>query len=159
MITEARRCGGRGWLLYDAIFRQQAASRDNADFSRLNQTLYATTFLAHRNRRQSCPNCMLPDHTWQECALHISRPAPATGVSIRSYQEKHTSSRYFGEKSRGEPRKKQFRRGPCFAWNDGMCTAQQCQWEHVCSKCDGDHRKPMCNLGFDHTEVKHEAKK
>ena len=41
MITEARRCGGRGWLLYDATFRQQAASRDNADFSRLNQALYA----------------------------------------------------------------------------------------------------------------------
>ena len=40
-----------------------------------------------------------------------------------------------------------------------MCTAQQCQWEHVCSKCGGDHRKPMCNLGFGHTEVKHEDKK
>ena len=159
MITEARRCGGRGWLLYDATFRQQAASRDNADFSRLNQALYATTFLAYGNRRQSCPNCMLPDHTGQECALHIPRPAPATGVSIGSYQEKHTSSRYFDERSRGEPRKKRFRRGPCFAWNDGMCTAQQCQWEHVCSKCGGDHRKPMCNLGFSHTEVKHEDKK
>ena len=47
MITEARRCGGRGWLLYDATFRQQAASRDNADYSRLNQALYATTFLAY----------------------------------------------------------------------------------------------------------------
>ena len=39
MITETRRCEGRGWLLYDTTFRQQAASRDNADFSRLNPGL------------------------------------------------------------------------------------------------------------------------
>ena len=114
MITEARRCGERGWLLYDATFRQQAASRDNADFSRLNQALYATTFLAYGNRRQSCPNCILPDHTGQECALHNPRPAPAIGGSTgthTTYHEKH--SRYFEERpTRGDFRKKRVKRGP-----------------------------------------------
>ena len=94
MISEARGCGGRGWLLYDATFRQQAASRENADFSRLDQSLYATTFLAYGNRKQSCPNCMFPDHTVQECALYISRPSPLagvpTGLHAATYQEKHS---------------------------------------------------------------------
>ena len=157
MITEARRCGGRGWLLYDATFRQQAASRDNADFSRLNQSLYATTFLAYGNRKQSCPNCMLSDHTVQECALYIPRPSPAAGMHI-SYQEKH--SRNFDERpTRGEVKRKRFKRGPCYAWNVGMCMAQQCQWEHVCSKCAGDHRRPMCSLGPSSTEVKQEERR
>ena len=79
MITEARRCGGRDWLLYDATFCQQASPRDNADFSMLNQALYATTFLAYGNRNQSCPDCMLLDHTAQECALHSPRPSPVAG--------------------------------------------------------------------------------
>ena len=46
MISEHRRCGGRGWLLYDATVRQQIASLKSADFARLNQSLYLTTFVA-----------------------------------------------------------------------------------------------------------------
>lgn len=38
--------GGRGWLLYDAAFRQQIRSYDLVDFSHINQSLYSTTFLA-----------------------------------------------------------------------------------------------------------------
>ena len=97
MITEARQCGVLGWLLYDATFRQQ----DKADFSRLNQVLYATTFLAYGNRRQSCPNFILPDHTGQECALHIPRPAPAAGVSTGAHTPYQGSkhARYFNVRS------------------------------------------------------------
>ena len=101
MITEARRCGGRGWLY-------------NADFSRLNQALYATIFLAYGNRKQSCPNCMLPDHTGPECALHSSKPSSVTGVPTGMHttnQEKH--SRYFDEKpTRGELRRNVLKEAP-----------------------------------------------
>ena len=51
MIGEARRCGGRGWLLYDAAFRQQITSFETVDFSKINQSLYSTTFLAYGGGR------------------------------------------------------------------------------------------------------------
>jgi len=60
---------------------------------------------------------------------------------------------------RDQQGRKRFKRGPCYAWNDGMCMAQQCQWEHVCSKCAGDHSGPMCSLGSSPTEAKQEEKK
>ena len=74
MINEARRSGGRGWLLYDAAFRQQITSLQSTDFSKINQSLYSTTILAYGNRRQCCPNCMLPDHSLEECALFNGKP-------------------------------------------------------------------------------------
>lgn len=41
IISEARRCGGQGWLLYnDSALRQQMASRGEGDFSKLNQLLF-----------------------------------------------------------------------------------------------------------------------
>ena len=73
MISEAHRCGGRGWLLYDSVFRQQLVSLESANFGRLNQALYATTFLAYGGRGQFCPSCMLLDHGQDDCALHPSR--------------------------------------------------------------------------------------
>ena len=41
MVSEARRCGGKGWS-------QQVAASEGADFAKLNQSLYATTFLGAR---------------------------------------------------------------------------------------------------------------
>ena len=38
IVREARRCGGRGWLAYDAHFRQQVM-KNKADWSKLNQSL------------------------------------------------------------------------------------------------------------------------
>ena len=47
LIGEARRCGGKGWLLCDSAFRQQITSFDAVDFSKINQSLYSTTFLKY----------------------------------------------------------------------------------------------------------------
>ena len=52
----ARRCGGRGWSLYDAAFRQQITSYEVANFARINQSLYSTTFFGIRG-----PGAVLPD--------------------------------------------------------------------------------------------------
>ena len=49
MIAEHRKCGGRGQILYDSAFRQQLASLETADFSKVN--LYSTTFLAFGGER------------------------------------------------------------------------------------------------------------
>ena len=39
IIEEVKRCGGSGWHLYDAAFRQQVSSIEKADFSKINQSL------------------------------------------------------------------------------------------------------------------------
>ena len=44
IVREARGCGRKGWLSYDQMFRQQAAI-SATDWSKLNNSLYATTFL------------------------------------------------------------------------------------------------------------------
>ncbi len=44
IVSECRRCGGKGWLLYDAAFHQQVTDFAETDFSKLNQSLYLTTW-------------------------------------------------------------------------------------------------------------------
>ena len=51
IIREARRLGGKGWLAYDTMFRQQAATSNTVDWSQLISTLYAVTYLAQQGNR------------------------------------------------------------------------------------------------------------
>ena len=131
-ISEARRCGGRGWLLYDAAFRQQVRSFDSVDFSKVNQSLYATTFLAYGERTAKfCPDCMMADHAKDECALQLNRELPV-GREAPVWWNRT-----------GEPRWKRDR-GACYAWNEGRCGFARCRYEHICSRCGGDHKKAQC---------------
>ena len=139
MVSEQRRCGGRGWLLYDSGFRQQLSSVEAADFSKINQSLYTTTFLAYGGRGLYCPHCLASDHAQEDCALHPQRAVPVvrfkeTGCGMREDWRGRTP----------EPRRKRPRKGACFAWNDDRCTLLNCRFEHVCSKCSGDHRRSQC---------------
>ncbi len=51
LVHEARRCGGKGWQVYDSMFRQQAANNPKVNWSVLNSSLYSTSFLAMQNQR------------------------------------------------------------------------------------------------------------
>ena len=119
-------------------FRQ---SFDTVDFSKINQSLYATTFLAYGGGRQKfCPDCMMADHSQEECALNPSRATPVVQVQDAGAG---------GSRLRGqEMRRKRERAGPCYAWNDGRCTFARCRYEHVCSRCGGEHKKNLCREGF-----------
>ena len=142
IIGEAKRCGGNGWHLYDAAFRQQISSIEQADFSKINQSLYSTTFLAYGGRSQFCPNCMLSDHTQEECALATTSRQGRD--LIRDRQQRRSP-----ERVRKSPEQRRRRKtGACFAWNDGRCSrSPYCPFEHVCSKCFGDHRRAACKKG------------
>jgi hypothetical protein len=138
IIGEARRCGGKGWLLYDRAFRQQIPSIEEADFGRLNQALYATTFLAYGGGAKACcPHCMLPDHTREECALNPNRALPLVRMKEAPQQKRAEP---------GELRREKKKRGPCYAWNDARCyNGPYCRFEHVCSRCGReDHKKGSC---------------
>ena len=142
MIGEARRCGGRGWALYDSAFRQRVASLTEVDFSRLNQSLYSTTFLAYGGRGRFCPSCSMSDHTQEECALHLSRALPV--FQLRGEAGHGHRDREWPERLPEPKRQRGASVRPCFSWNDGKCTYPQCRFDHVCSRCYGSHRKPAC---------------
>ena len=43
------------------------------------------------------------------------------------------------------PRTKKRRVAACFAFNDGRaCAATPCRYQHICSRCSGDHRRSAC---------------
>ena len=133
MIAEHRRCGGQGWLLYDSAFRQQIISLNIVDFAKINQSLYATTFLAHASRGQCCPSCLMPDHQQEDCALNPARAMPV--VRFREAAARGDS--------REPPRKKT--RRPCFRWNDEGCDNPRCRFDPVCQLClSGGHKKGDC---------------
>ena len=127
IISVHRRCGGRGWLLYDAAFRKQISNIQEADFSRLNQSLYLTTF--------SCSHCLLSDHTHEECTL---RPPRMMVVSERA------ESKGNNWRDVGKAEERHRKRGACFTWNDGSCRLPYCHFKHVCSRCFGEHSRDAC---------------
>ena len=102
----------------------------------VNQSLYSTTFLAFGGRGLFCTRCLMADHSQEDCALHPGRDVPV--VRLREVAP--------GPSHRDDPeqRKRRGRRGACFAFNDGRCTAPHCRFEHVCSTCGGDHKRLSC---------------
>ncbi len=129
LITEHRKCGEQGWTLYDSAFRQQITSLETADFSRVKQSLYSTTFLAYGGRGQFCTRCLMADHTQKDCALQPLRDVPV--VQLRD----STSRRDDTEQRR--------RRGHAMP---SMMEAPHCRFEHVCSACGGDHKRLACRV-------------
>ena len=142
MVREARRCGGKGWLAYDSYFRQQVVGDEKADWSRLNQSLYAVTFIAQgeREKGRSCSVCLESDHSDEHCALY-SPPVKLTNTAKRSGAERSPADpREASSQSRG----KGASRMACFAWNQGDCRFVTCKYRHLCVKCSGDHRISQC---------------
>ena len=126
LVREARRCGGRGWQVYDSMFRQQAANNPRVAWSQLNSSLYATSFLAHQNQRgRTCQYCLETDHVSQSCAL-----APPEKERGRSQGEPRWRS---SERRRRDPANT-FKMA-CFDWNDGRCSSPYCRFKHICASC------------------------
>ena len=82
IVREARRCGGKGWLAYDTMFRQQAVGNPEVEWPKLNPTLYAVTFLAQSGSGRNCVLCMESDHSEDDCAL-------AKGKGVHASQRLH----------------------------------------------------------------------
>ena len=159
VIREARRCGGTGWQGYDSMFRQHAANMGaDTDWSKLNNSLYAVTFLAQQNGRgRTCEYCLESDHVAAECALAPSRPTepqpPARqppgqglqfgGAESRRPGESRDPATSMGGRSRGPSRAPVDR--VCYSWNEGFCRFQpRCRFKHECARCGGDHRATEC---------------
>ena len=118
MVREARRCGGRGWLAYDTMFRQQVAGDDTADWSKLNSSLYAVSFLAQSVKAKSCTLCMEADHGEEDCALARQKPRDHRLGGSQGFRQPPASS---STSSSNHPPKG--REGHiCFSFNQGDCS-------------------------------------
>eukprot|EP00731_Ephydatia_muelleri_P026364 Em0018g464a len=125
IIREGRRLGGNGWRSYDTMFRQQAALDPAVDWSKINSTLYAVSFVAQPGTRvRSCSLCMESDHREEDCSLQLATRTPKKGEVSAAAQGRQ--------------------RFTCFAWNDGRCFHPACRYRHACSRCQGGHRLPEC---------------
>ena len=126
VVWEARRCGGTGWQAYDTMFRQQVSNDPKSDWSRLNSSLYAVTFLVQQNGRgKSCLYCLETDHAAFECASAPSKPQHPPNQEAKKDLTRAKSER--------SPK-------VCYSWNDGCCAVPYCRYCHICAKCQGDHR-------------------
>ncbi len=159
LVREARRCGGGGWLAYDMAFRQQAATSPETDWSKLNSSLYAVTFMAQANGKGlCCQHCFGADHTGVDCAISPTprvdrqqRPV-GLGLPVRPVLPARPTVEGRGEPRSGfqvgfKPRsRRQDAQRPqiCYSFNDGECRfPHTCRYLHVCQRCQAsDH--PAC---------------
>ena len=51
LIRESQQCDGEGWRDYNSMFRQQVASAAELEWARVNNSLFAVTFLAQSSGR------------------------------------------------------------------------------------------------------------
>lgn len=130
VVREARRCGGSGWREYDTMFRQLAASGEASEWSKLNASIYAVSFLAQSIRGKMCPHCLEPDHTADTCALAPKRAEPSAN---RPPPPNLPMARSQGP----QPHKRSDQ--VCFSWNEGRCAYPYCRYRHVCLRCQGEH--------------------
>ena len=130
IIHLSQRHGGRGWLAYDRLFRQQAAAGCSHPWNQLAPSLLATTIMTPGPTKRSCELCNGADHTTSQCALFhassISKSLPAGTPDT--------------------PTKRMKVYEPCRCFNRGNChNALTCKFVHNCSTCgDFGHTALTC---------------
>ncbi len=141
VIREARKNGGQGWMLYDRIFRQNAQEDPSVDWTKLDASLHASTFLAMRSAPGVvCPWCFASDHDQGECALApLQAPSPAGYPALANYPGPARLMKRAGERIPTMP-------PLCISWNKGRCfrSPAPCNYRHVCASC-GREDHPACN--------------
>ncbi len=136
IVKEARRCGGTGWKEYDSMFRQQASSAVQLEWTKLNSSLFSVTFLTQSGRGKNCSLCQESDHASAECALATPAVAPL-GVQGEPRERRLTSSQDRPWRPKSDR--------VCYSWNEGRCShAPYCRFRHVCAGCQGEHKVSDC---------------
>ena len=134
LIAEERRYGGEGWRTYDSIFRQQAADDDSVDWTVLDHSLHASTFLHHGDGPgMFCSLCSGTDHTSSTCAMQA--------IMIQSTGQKpkpKTPNQRWQTNNYTTPPP------VCLNWNRGICFRPDCRYRHTCATCPGSHPATHC---------------
>ena len=158
LVREARRCGGGGWKPYDTTFRQQAAGNQAVDWSKINSSLYATTFLAQSTEKgTSCDYCTETDHTSEACAaapVQERYHARGLGAVIQARpvyepgREGLGSSRGRSHTLSGRTHSEERRQCASHSMTGGAASRGGCRFRHICLKCNGDDHMQGSALAF-----------
>ena len=148
IIHLSRKHQGRGWLVYDTLFRQQKAAGSLESWNELNSSLVSSAVVS-RDETRSCAFCFAVDHSSSECALGSTDLFKALkgGAPRSSPTEYRSPSEYRSPTEYRSPRFKPYRAndGICRRFNRGSCGASNCKFEHACSVCfEGSHRALEC---------------
>ena len=119
---------GDSWLGYDRRFRQSVAACPDADWAKIDTTLWNMAFTGQAKAKR-CKFCFSLTHTSQECdwapstTLQSTQPIPApvpiplkSGIKQKSVQV-------------------------CYAWNHSQetnCMFPSCKYMHICLYCAKD---------------------
>ena len=156
VIHMARKHGGRGWLAYDTLFRQQRAAGSLLPWTDINASLMAATVLGSGGESSTgkvCSLCAGSDHVQSECALNLlhndqllpptscSSSAGSSSASSSSSNLKPPNRRYTPYPGASASDKADNR---CRRFNRGACSANPCRFEHNCSFCNGPHMVVSC---------------
>ena len=124
IIHLSRKHSGRGWLLYDTLFRQQKAVGRIAPWSELSSSIVSSTVL----ETKSCNLCFSSDHISAECAMRFleSQSERSQGSGGRSTSHPENRPAHY----------KPYSPGVCRRFNRGTyCSAASCKFEHICNIC------------------------
>ena len=128
-LREARRYGGSGWIEYDHIFRQQAATDPCIQWNALSPSLVALTFLGSRTDQGAfCTLCQEVDHSPQDCALRVLWEPP---ISCPQGTTESQPCPLVSHRMRPETLER-----ICVSWNKGRCAYPgSCTLKHKCATC------------------------
>ncbi len=155
IVHLARKHGGKGWLSYDRLFRQQKSAGSEMLWAELNPSLMAATVLGNGGEQgRVCSLCMASDHSASECALALAehnakpqtpiRPTAATSKSYRP-QRNHPYPYNYNSNTGTRPPAYGDRDEPCRRFNRGFCNIFPCKFEHCCNACNrGPHPAIEC---------------
>ena len=151
LIREARKHGGDGWKAYDTVFRENAAITPLTEWTKIEGSLHATTFVANRSGEGIfCRFCSESDHTAEDCAVGVLKqglgkktadttPRVSVGRAEESRPGKWTGKGKFPMVQRSTPYSEPYKGTPghiCHSWNHSRCIfPNRCRLQHICASC------------------------
>jgi hypothetical protein len=104
---------------------------------------YDETFRRHRAARMIPWNSTLMDK-WLECSNHTAPSQPNRSVNVPNHnmRQQHNA----GSQSFPAPRRRYYKAGLCFPFNNGETCRQNCKFQHSCDNCGGNHPFVDCRV-------------
>ena len=141
IVKAADEYAGLAWVRYDEAFRSQAAAKKDAQWSKVNPSLFAQCFTGRAHNQAHCDLCLSSLHSTQDCVLG-NTPLSDTTAKLQSVE---ASLLAISNNLRGPHRMPQRKpAGLCRAWNGGSCTHYPCKYKHACTHCMGPHSACRC---------------
>lgn len=151
VVRESQRHGGRSFMDYDRVFRQQAALDSAMTWNSIHPGIQAATLWGTTpGPVRLCTLCREPDHAAGSCALMYlqqGQPQPhVQQVQLQAQQQPPAGANVRQRPARRRPTHPDSQRGICISWNKGHCRFHpDCSYTHACATCDApDHAAITC---------------